>query len=1484
VSNNTISNLGYTGNDNSTGILFWNSALTIDGNTITGAEGPSNQPVNDLGIDGFNSSNVTINGNTVEHVLEGIAASNDTADYPGVFAPDWSIGLTNTVGDATQYALDFKATGATGSFTVTGTAGNDLMMGGTGSDTFTGGPGNDTLMGGGGTDTAVYTTDTLTTGSFKYDSAHGDWVVTTTNEGTDTLTGMSIVTDQAGHRFLLVDPSSHFTTIQAAVDAAQAGDTILIAPGTYTETSHDGSGHFQGLHINTANLTLQGYSSRDGTAITTAADARLYGPTVISGAQNNFGANDWIDQGGAGAKIEGVHLAAGAHTDNKLIEITTDNVSLKNDFIDTFFNGTDTGTEAVYVDNQGTPINSYLIDHNILNEGIYVASGVGTAGTISTTQIISNNEFQGAFDYTTGGGRFDMVSVRGVISGIAWQPASAQTPTITGNTLDDNTAPFIFRYTEQNAALFPSASDVASIVGANTTATTTYAYVLNSDKSLHLVDLDNPGFPHYNALYVADSINTLDLGLTATNNVFGGLRRTMDSGDIVIVQGLSTSVENIIVDGLTVDPTATSNGMTFDIGGTATSLTVGDYLSGHGADVSVAANNLGDTIKGNSGNDTFTGGTGNDTFAGGPGNDTIVGGGGLDTAVYTESLTTGDFLFSGGKWTVETAIEGKDTLSGISIVADGSSGHRFLIVGADSQYTTIQAAVNAAHTGDTILLEPGTYTENVSLNGKAVNIEGFGGTNGVGGAVLDGSIMQTGALGADMTIEGLVINAAGQQNGISLTPTLSGPETVTINDVSIRGASHTGYIVNGGGTDLTADVTNSSFSGNGIAKTATGGSGDITYFDFLGNANFTNVQVTGVAQGTNLAHAGDNGIQISGFDEATHSVSQALGNVTFHNVSVTGTYAKTLVYIQGYDDASNLTFAGNGLTLGNATTPAQTGWTSIFVDLGPQGGGYTAGSMQPARVDLAGVTLAGWSLVGSNATFAPLAAAGLDDVIVGTPNTTDITGTPGNDAIIYNQAAGGVEHVDGGAGTDAEIINGTSAASTYNINPADADHLGIEILPGAHNTDTATMANSTITTTNVEEIVLNLGNGGDTVKIAGNLNGTGVAASTITINGGTGDDTIDLSKFTSNEDVVFNGGGGNGDTVILGFAFNAATYAPVLDGSGHLISASVTYTSANGPVTDTFTNVERFQFTDRTLSGDQISISAATAVNDFNGNGKADILWQNVDGTPAIWEMNGPTIIGGVALPNPGPAWKAIGTGDFNGDGKADILWQAADGTPAIWEMNGPTLIGSFALPNPGPAWKAIGTGDFNGDGKADILWQAADGTPAIWEMNGPTLIGGFALPNPGPAWKAIGTGDFNGDGKADILWQNANGTPAIWEMNGPTLIGGFALPNPGTAWKAIGTGDFNGDGKADILWQNTNGTAAIWEMNGATLTSGAVVANPTGTSQAVGAGDYNGDGKADILWQNTDGTPVISTMDGNVVTATTTLTNPGQDWHAKTG
>jgi hypothetical protein len=252
--------------------------------------------------------------------------------------------------------------------------------------------------------------------------------------------------------------------------------------------------------------------------------------------------------------------------------------------------------------------------------------------------------------------------------------------------------------------------------------------------------------------------------------------------------------------------------------------------------------------------------------------------------------------------------------------------------------------------------------------------------------------------------------------------------------------------------------------------------------------------------------------------------------------------------------------------------------------------------------------------------------------------------------------------------------------------------------------------------------------------------------------------------------------------------------------------------------------------------GFRLTINTIVQPSDFDSDLASDILWQNSDGLPAIWLMNGGaaemgtgrniTSLGGVGpfgpFPfNPGPSWHIKDTGDFNGDGRSDILWQGSDGTPAIWLMNGLNALATGAVGpfNPGPSWLIKGTGDFNGDGRFDILWQGSDGTPAIWLMNGMSfLTGGAAGPfNPGPSWQIKGTGDFNNDGMSDILWQNTNGQAAIWLMNGMSAlaVGAVGPFNPGPSWQIKGTGDYNDDQMSDILWQGDDGTPAIWLMNG---------------------------------------------------------------------
>jgi len=170
----------------------------------------------------------------------------------------------------------------------------------------------------------------------------------------------------------------------------------------------------------------------------------------------------------------------------------------------------------------------------------------------------------------------------------------------------------------------------------------------------------------------------------------------------------------------------------------------------------------------------------------------------------------------------------------------------------------------------------------------------------------------------------------------------------------------------------------------------------------------------------------------------------------------------------------------------------------------------------------------------------------------------------------------------------------------------------------------------------------------------------------------------------------------------------------------------------------------------------------SVAISDFNGDGRADVVTAN-SGSNDITVLLGDGA-GGFSTPNSfslgdnGRFPFSIAVDDFNGDGKPDVVTaNAGSGNITLLSGNG---NGGFVTPktfslgvNVGSV-QGIAVSDFNRDGKPDIVTTSSNNI-TVMLGNG---AGGFTTPNSfavGASPNSVAIGDFNRDGKSDIVTAN---------------------------------------------------------------------------------------------------------------------------------
>jgi parallel beta-helix repeat protein len=236
---------------------------------------------------------------------------------------------------------------------------------------------------------------------------------------------------------------------------------------------------------------------------------------------------------------------------------------------------------------------------------------------------------------------------------------------------------------------------------------------------------------------------------------------------------------------------------------------------------------------------------------------------------------------------------------------------------------TIQAAITAAQTGDTVLVAPGTYFENLDFHGMAITVTS---SDGPAVTIVDGS--SKGPVATFQTNEGAssVLNGLTLRNGV---PTQAFPFTGTT----------------GGGVLIflsSPTITNNVITGNhaicGIGMEIRGGSAVVR-----GNT------ITGNAQAGGSGGCGGGGIEITGDFSHPPAAPQIIGNTITNNSLLAGGFGGGIEVsfsaspiIRNNFIAGNTVFnSGGGIDLESSASPVVV--QNIIVNNSTRGGGSGAG-------------------------------------------------------------------------------------------------------------------------------------------------------------------------------------------------------------------------------------------------------------------------------------------------------------------------------------------------------------------------------------------------------------------------------------------------------------------------------------------------------------------------------------------------------------
>lgn len=679
-----------------------------------------------------------------------------------------------------------------------------------------------------------------------------------------------------------ITQNTHHTSIQNGVNKATAGDVLEIDPGTYVEnvvvdksvtlrgagagtdpaqhTILDGTtlGGASGIHLNSnvtdvtiEDLRVQNYTMSGETAGIYAAVGN-----------DNFVAQNLHVYNNTGGR-------AGLHMNGPVDTVLIDNVEAHNN------------TSRGIVIWNGFKTNITITNNDVQGNnccGIELQDGTASGVTMSNNTVIGNGDSgMAAIGLTSGAG--PNVIANNTVQNNGRFGIEIKLPNGTGATSGDGSI-----VVENNHVSFTTSAgmnnrDHAGIAVFRRSFLTTEGYadipngVVVRNNTVEGYVQSNPGSDSTGFGIVVEGTNMFVTGNTLNNNDVG---LQIQAGHLPYTANTSTDGDQ---SNLADDYFGRGNS---PVGCASTS---GNTFSGNGVD----ERNVGASAGNSSVTNTDTGEIFCSIQSAIDDTDTVDGHTlEIDPGTYAENVVVDKVLTLNGAGNgtnpaVDTIIT--PSSPGVTITTGGTSAANRVVI----SNMTVTGATGGGNTGSGYLIQEGDATiEHVSfLNVTAVNNTG----NGI-------AISHTGTVG-DIIVNGcnLSDNAG---TGFRIPTSVSSFDGLTMSNCTINDNGVNGLSTGASGSPNVTNihVSDTTFEGNGGLLL---GSGDVSMFQFNGDASFTNVDITGDG-----AHVG---FQLRG----NAGVNPA-GTVVFDNLTIGGEYQHPTTWVGAgliisyFSDVSGISF------------------------------------------------------------------------------------------------------------------------------------------------------------------------------------------------------------------------------------------------------------------------------------------------------------------------------------------------------------------------------------------------------------------------------------------------------------------------------------------------------------------------------------------------------------------------------------------------